>query len=74
MAKRAAMTLGAIPAAAAGKRSSPASEKPEYAALNARLPWETMERLRNLARDRSHHSGRRVTITELLVEAIGRLE
>lgn len=42
--------------------------------LQARVPWSVAERVRLIARNRSRRSGRRVTVTEVLVEAISLLD
>jgi hypothetical protein len=39
----------------------------------ARVPWSLGERLRDLARERSREAGRRVTVNDLVVEALERL-
>jgi hypothetical protein len=39
----------------------------------ARVPWTLGERLRDLARERSREAGRRVTVNDLVVEALERL-
>jgi hypothetical protein len=39
----------------------------------ARVPWALGEELRDLARQRSRDEGRRVTVNDLVVEALRRL-
>jgi hypothetical protein len=39
----------------------------------ARVPWALGEELRDLARRRSREEGRRVTVNDLVVEALRRL-
>jgi hypothetical protein len=39
----------------------------------ARVPWTLGERLRDRARERSREAGRRVTVNDLVVEALERL-
>jgi hypothetical protein len=41
--------------------------------IYARVPWTLGEELRDLARRRSREEGRRVTVNDLVVDAIRRL-
>lgn len=78
MAKRAALNLSGFeekPAApAAAPTASGASGAPEpITTIYGRIPWSLGEQLRDLAREHSRASGRRVTVNELVEEAIRKL-
>jgi hypothetical protein len=52
----------------------PAASGPEpTTTVYARVPWALGEELRDLARRRSREEGRRVTVNDLVVEALRRL-
>lgn len=81
MAKRAPMRLDAIPSdpadellppASTESRTAPAAPEPTTV-IYARVPWSLGEKLRDLARERSRAEHRRVTVNELVVEAINKL-
>lgn len=78
MAKRAPMRLDALHSGAAEERpsipaeSGPAAPEPTTV-IYARVPWSLGEKLRDLARERSRAEHRRVTVNELVVEAVSKL-
>lgn len=57
--------LGAL---AAPPEAEPARE--ELVALYARVPYSLAERLKDIARERSKAARRRVTVNELVIEAL----
>lgn len=71
MVKRAPLKLDAIarPAEPATPAAGPEPTSPVF----ARLPWSLAEELRDLARRRSRETGRRVTINDLVIEAVSKL-
>lgn len=80
MAKRAPMRLDEIstdpadelpPAPATARVVSSAPEPTTV--IYARVPWSLGEKLRDLARERSRAEHRRVTVNELVAEAISKL-
>lgn len=81
MAKRAPMRLDAISNDPADELSSPAPTEARAApampepttVIYARVPWSLGEKLRDLARERSRAEHRRVTVNELVAEAISKL-
>lgn len=76
MAKRAPMRLDAISNDPADETSPPTKPRaaPEpTTVIYARVPWSLGEKLRDLARERSRAEHRRVTVNELVVEAINKL-
>lgn len=81
MAKRAPMRLDEISNDPADKLPPPApatarvaSSAPEpTTVIYARVPWSLGEKLRDLARERSRAEHRRVTVNELVAEAISKL-
>ena len=81
MTKRAAFKLEALAA-----ESEPAHAKAEpvvsplaqagpepMTTIYARVPWTLGERMRDLARERSKAAGRRVTVNDLVIEALSKL-
>ena len=80
MAKRAPMRLDAIQSEPAEEQlAGSAMAPPEPAVpeattvIYARVPWSLGEKLRDLARERSRAEHRRVTVNELVTEAISKL-
>ena len=62
------------PAVEPGRLDPVALARPEATTtVYARVPWTLGERLRDLARERSREAGRRVTVNDLVVEALERL-
>ena len=82
MAKRAPIRLNAIsndladelqrPAPATARVAPVAAPEPTTV-IYARVPWSLGEKLRDLARERSRAEHRRVTVNELVAEAISKL-
>ena len=79
MSKRAPLKLnelGAEPAAEASLMSAAPTQSaaPEpVTTIYVRAPWSLAERLKDLARERSKRTGRRVTVNELAIEALSKL-
>lgn len=80
--KRAPMRLDAIPSdpanelpppAPTASRAAPAAAPEPTTVIYARVPWSLGEKLRDLARERSRAEHRRVTVNELVAEAISKL-
>lgn len=75
------MRLEALPAPAEGKpepgdavdREALATSPEPTTTLYARVPWSLGEKLRDLARERSRAEHRRVTVNELVIEAVSKL-
>ena len=83
MAKRTPLRLDALHEEAGVPSPAPQSSAPPVQApgggpeptttVYARVPWALGEELRDLARRRSREEGRRVTVNDLVVEALRRL-
>ena len=80
MAKRAPMRLDAIRSEPAEEQPTPPAEAPSQptvpeptTVIYARVPWSLGEKLRDLARERSRMEHRRVTVNELVAEALSKI-
>ena len=74
MSKRAPMQLDAISTEPADEAQPATIATPEpTTTIYARVPWSLGEKLRDLARERSRTEHRRVTVNELVTEAISKL-
>jgi hypothetical protein len=66
--------IGPEPADAAPVTTKPQPAKAEpTTTIYARVPWSVGEKLRDIARERSRIQQRRVTVQELVAEAIDKL-
>lgn len=83
MPKRSPMRLDAVgevaeapqpPTATAAKPTVSSAGPEPIVTIYARVPWSLGERLKDMARERSRMTGRRVTVNELVIEAIGKLD
>lgn len=66
------MRLDAMPSEVVQERPIIAAPEPTTVVF-ARVPWSLGEKLRDLARERSRTERRRVTLNELLIEALNHL-
>lgn len=78
MSRRTPLKLDAVGEAAAKPESPPpaaveAVPAEPTATVYARVPWSLGEKLKDLARERSRLQRRRVTVQELVTEAISKL-
>lgn len=80
MAKRAPMRLDAIRSDSAEEQLAVPAEAPSRptapeptTVIYARVPWSLGEKLRDLARERSRVEHRRVTVNELVAEALSKI-
>ena len=68
-----AVTPSPAPPSARPPAQAPAGGPEPTTTVYARVPWALGEELRDLARRRSREEGRRVTVNDLVVEALRRL-
>jgi hypothetical protein len=61
------------PSSARAHAQAPGGGPEPTTTVYARVPWALGEELRDLARRRSREEGRRVTVNDLVVEALRRL-
>jgi hypothetical protein len=62
-----------VPPSARPSAQTPSGGPEPTSTVYARVPWILGEELRDLARQRSRDEGRRVTVNDLVVEALRRL-
>jgi hypothetical protein len=74
VARRTPLKLEAVaePASPAAVESTPASVE-LVTTLSVRVPWSVVQKLRSVAHERSQRQQRRVTLQELVAEAIDKL-
>ena len=66
-------TVAPAPSSARPPAQTPGGGPEPTSTVYARVPWALGEELRDLARQRSRDEGRRVTVNDLVVEALRRL-